>query len=79
MPMFFFDYDVEEYKRHIGFAVDYEKYAVGYRPKTMTRFIGDLEDSLCVDSYKEKRNEIKELTIGNSKNNCSDIVTISCN
>ena len=73
-PMFFFDYDVKEYERHIGFAVDYENFAVGYRPKTQKQFIADLEDAKKNDSYKTKRNEIKKLTIGDSKSNCGDLI-----
>lgn len=73
-PMFFFDYDVEDYKKHIGFAVDYESFAAGYEPKSMEQFMSDLDDALILDSYKERRKEIKKLAIGESKNNCADLI-----
>lgn len=73
-PIFFFDYDIEDYNREIGFAVNYSEFAVGYKPKTLRQFFLDLDDAIENDSYKEKRNKIKQKAIGDSENNCSDLI-----
>lgn len=73
-PMFFFNYDYDEYEKNIGFAVNYEEYAVGYKPKTQCEFLSDVMDALANDTFKTKRKLIKELTIGKCNNNCQSLI-----
>lgn len=75
-PLFFFMYDLEEYEKQIGLAVDFDKFAVGYKPKTQKEFIKNLDDALEKDSLKKQREAIKSLACGNSENNSRDLFNL---
>ncbi len=74
--LFFFMYDFEEYEKEIGLAVDFNKFAVGYKPKSQREFLENLDDALKKDSFAEQRMAIRTLACGQSKNNCKDLVQL---
>lgn len=67
-PLFFFMYDYDDYNKNIGLAVDFEKYAVGYKPVTQDDFIHDIDDALNSDSMGEQRRKIREIACGAGNN-----------
>lgn len=73
-PLFFFMYDIEEYEKEIGLAVDFNKFAAGYKPKTQREFLQNMNDALVKDSFAEKRRSVRNFACGQSKNNCKDLV-----
>lgn len=73
-PMMFITYDLEEYARDVGFAVDYKKIAIGYKPKTYEQFKKDLLDMKEIDSFKEKREKICLLCNEFKTDNCERLL-----
>lgn len=73
-PLFFFMYDLEEYEKHIGLAVDFNKFAVGYKPTTQYEFLENLNDALERDRFAEKRQAVRKIACGDSLNNSKDLV-----
>ena len=78
-PLFFFMYDIEEYEKEIGLAVDFNKFAAGYKPKTQREFLENISDALEKDSFAKKRQSIRNLACGSSKENCKDVVSLLFN
>ena len=75
-PIFFFMYDISEYENQIGLAVNFDKYAVGYKPNSQVEFLKDLNDALYNDSLASQRQAIRKITCGDSNNNSKDFVSL---
>lgn len=73
-PIFYFDYDYEEYLNQVGFGVDYNHFAIGYHSKTQKQFIEDIKDAFENDKYKEQRMKLSEVASGKSNHNSKDLI-----
>ena len=75
-PIFYFAYDLAEYEKNVGFAVEYAKYAIGYHPKSFNDFCEDLLDAFSNDKYRINRERISEICSGVSKTNSMDLIEL---
>lgn len=75
-PIFYFAYDLPDYEKNIGFAVEYSKYAVGYHPKSCNEFFADLTDAFTNDKYRISREKISAICSGVSKTNSKDLIDL---
>lgn len=75
-PIFYFDYDYEDFDKNIGFSVDYNKFAVGYHSSSQKDFISDIIDAFKNDSYKIERNNVSKLASGMSDNNTKELIDL---
>lgn len=60
-PMIFLPYDYEDYAKNIGFAVDYDKISVGFKPQNLSEFKTALLDAKTSDKFAQKRREISKI------------------
>ena len=75
-PIFYFAYDLSDYEKNVGFAVDYSKYAVGYHTNSFKEFCNDLEDAFSNDKYRIEREKISKICSGLSKTNSKDFIEL---
>ena len=59
-PVMFLPYDLEMYEKRVGLYIDFEKIAIGPKPKSQTEFFLELERLVINDDrYKLQRQELK--------------------
>ncbi|MBD5439477.1 MAG: hypothetical protein HDR33_00365 [Treponema sp.] len=75
-PLFFLMYDRDEYEKQIGLAVDFNRFATGYKPSTQEEFIQCMEDAFERDSFKAARRSVRKTACGESKNNSRELVNL---
>lgn len=73
-PTMFLPYDYSEYEKNVGFAVDYNKITLGYKPHTIAEFKENLYDMKIRDSFKGERMRISELCNKYKTNNCERLI-----
>ena len=73
-PIMYFDYDYEEYEKHIGFAVNYKKYAIGYHIRTQDSFIESINDAFSNDSFKVERENVCKIVSEIESDSCESVL-----
>ncbi len=68
--LLFLPYDIDEYTEKIGFVFDYNQYTAGPKPKSMKKFLFELEQLLVDESYYlDDRERVSKIFNKYSKDN----------
>jgi CDP-glycerol glycerophosphotransferase len=79
-PCIFIPYDLNKYKRDVGFLLDYDTIAAGPKVSTYKEFIAAIKGCMEVkDSYSDRRSKLKTIFHEYQKENSSEQVFILMN
>ncbi|WP_229614597.1 CDP-glycerol glycerophosphotransferase family protein [Vibrio parahaemolyticus] len=71
-PVIFIPYDLELYKREVGFSVDYDAFTPGHKVHDQTNLFYSIIESLQSFTYKEEVKKINAITNSKPDNNSKE-------
>lgn len=72
-PIIYIPYDLERYKKKVGFSIEYEKFAPGPKVNSFDEFITVLKKSISNNEYYlDERQRVNDFVNGKTDGNCKE-------